>query len=830
MGVMGRTGWQMLLRVIAALGVVAFGAGWASGQGADAGEVQVQVVQFGLGNAPRPGAWTGVQVLVNDLGLEPRNVILRVQTRDPDGDRPQYDRVITTNPGTPNAFWVYLRLPYTFEMTDGLTVRAYEADDSGPGEGLLGYRAGRILGSGETSAGQRLQEEADSSVAVVDDWDYGLVEYQQQTPPPGGWPPSAHDRVWVVNGLRAAQLPDRWQGLASMDALVWGRGTGAYDPGSLTPEQARAIEEWVRRGGHLIVVLPSTGQEWVGQSSNRLRELLPPMGQPVRHDGVSLEAYRPLLIDRGSGREASRPLAGSVAVHELVPEPKGEPGGCVVVLRGPPTEGSPEGWPLVVRRSVGCGAVSVIGLDLSMASLRAAGAPDVETFWHRVLGRRGEYLTQAEVDQNNVGNIARSRDPVYFDDDIAGAIAKSGSAAQGVLLGLVLFVVYWLVAGPLGFALLAKKGKKQFAWPAFLAAIAVFTAIAWTGAAALRPKRVNGSHVTYFEQVFGHPTQRARSWVSVLIPRYGEDEIAVGGEDNLIAPWDESDAEFGTFQAFPDNRGYRVEARAPGAISPPSRQTVKQVQVDWAGDERWAMIRPVGAQPGDEAALTVARDELRNTPYLEGFLEHGLPGGLEDVQIVLVERQQSVQASPIRNKLVSVVHAWALASSRGAWEPGERLDLAGLTSPDPAEASGRVSDPAGFLRTMLGEGRARTPGVRNAGDTAGRLSAVRFYSQLEPGDPIPSQGERRVARRTGSQGWDLGRWFTQPCVIVIGHVVIDPGDASVEASPVPLMVDGRDVPMSGRTVVSWIYPLPDDPPAWDARLTPQPAAGDENGG
>jgi len=709
-------------------------------------------------------------------------------------------------------------------MGDTLTVRAYEANDTGAGEGLLGYRTGRILGSGTTSAGQGTQRETDSAIAVIGDWDYGLREYQEQTPPPGDWPPSAHDRVVVVNGVRSAQMPDRWQGLAAFDALVWGRGTGAYDPGSLTPEQAGAIEEWVKRGGHLIVVLPTTGQEWTGQASNRLRGLLPAMGAPVRHEGVNLEAYRWLLIDRGRpGARAQAVLPGSVVVHELVPAADASEGACTVVLNGPAIPGVTGGWPLVVRRTVGSGAVSVIGVDLSVASLRASGAPDVETFWHRVLGRRGEFLTQAELDAGNAGNAARSRDPVYFDDDIAGAIAKSGSAAQGVLLGLVLFVAYWLIAGPVGFAFLAKSGRKHLAWPAFLAAIGVFTAIAWTGAAALRPKRVNGTHVTYLEQVAGQDMQRARSWVSVLIPRYGEDTIAVEGEGNLIAPWEESDTALGGLQTFPDNRSYRIEARAPSEMSPPTRQTVKQVQVDWAGAERWGMIHAVGVQPGDPPTIGLAKDELRNRTYVKGALEHGMPAALKGVLVVLVERQQTVRASPVGNDPIALVRAWS--PTGGEWEPGERLNLEQITSPN-ADESTKTTAPWEFLGRMLEEGRDRSHGVGSRGDLEGRLTAVRFFSQLAPGEPLLPKGERRVARRTASQGWDLGRWFTQPCLIVVGIAEVDPSDASVEASPIPLTVDGRAVPMSGRTVVTWIYPLPSDPPEFNPLGEWAPGEGD----
>ena len=45
-----------------------------------------------------------------------------------------------------------------------------------------------------------------------------------------------------------------------------------------------------------------------------------------------------------------------------------------------------------------------------------------------------------------------------------------------------------------------------------------------------------------------------------------------------------------------------------------------------------------------------------------------------------------------------------------------------------------------------------------------------------------------------AQGLDLSAWFTQPCVIVVGILNQTEGDL-----PLPLTVDGRTVPASGRT-------------------------------
>jgi hypothetical protein len=62
-----------------------------------------------------------------------------------------------------------------------------------------------------------------------------------------------------------------------------------------------------------------------------------------------------------------------------------------------------------------------------------------------------------------------------------------------------------------------------------------------------------------------------------------------------------------------------------------------------------------------------------------------------------------------------------------------------------------------------------------------------------------------VAQRRYTHGLDLSRWFTQPCIIIIGEVANAPG-------PVPVSVDGRDVEITGRTIFRWIYPLEGNPP------------------
>ncbi|MFO0491557.1 MAG: hypothetical protein ACK51T_03905, partial [bacterium] len=68
-------------------GQTQIGAGGAQGTAA---EVDLRVLQFGVGNVARPGTWTGVQVQVQDLGTQARDIVVRLGVRDQDGDTAQY--------------------------------------------------------------------------------------------------------------------------------------------------------------------------------------------------------------------------------------------------------------------------------------------------------------------------------------------------------------------------------------------------------------------------------------------------------------------------------------------------------------------------------------------------------------------------------------------------------------------------------------------------------------------------------------------------------------------------------------------------------------------
>ncbi len=772
----------------------------AAAQTAD--EVTVEAVQYGIGDAARAGDWAGIQVNVLDSAPEQRDILLRVAVRDADGDRANYDRVVTSNPGVEQSFWLYARMPFGSEG-DPPPVLVFEAIETDEGR----VRAGRLLGRYDPRIGSTKQiiEPSLGIIAVVGPYGAGLDLYNYRVGNISAVP-FGHELTRVVTGMTIPLLPDHWQGLTAVDALVWTESaTSNTEPSALTPERARAIRTWVERGGHLIVVLPPAGDPWFG-AAHPLSDLLPEIQRPRRLDGVDLETLRPLLAE-----STETPLPRNAVIQSFVPAPGAAPDEARPVLT------TPGGDCIVIQRLVGSGAVTVVGLDLAAGPLRRFNLPDAEAFWHRVLGRRADIKRPEEFTQQERSD-ATSRTQVDFDHDISSQIDSTGRAVQGILYGLVVFITYWLVAGPIGFMLLKKRNLQHHAWVGFVGCTAVFTALAWAGATALRPGRVEVTHLTLLESVHGQTASRARMWASVMLPDYGESTLSVEPSDttpdrspDLLAPWNPPGVS-GLVSGFPDNTGYSINARSPGTLTVPTRATVKQVRADFGGQTGWAGITlqrdPARA---DDPAITI--DGLA----LSGTIIHDLPGALQDVRVIVCQGQVPLRSPGAAMTGLSPTRTLVFASrfQDGRWQPGEPFDLSTVVNAASIQDALRGDYFRGAVRDGINASSINPTAGRPLTD---RLVAARFISMFAPPNYNDDRDmvANRQARRFSTHGWDLGRWLTTPCVIVTGFMQVDARDASPDAIPFPLYVNDRAAPAHGLTMVTWIYPLPPSPPDWPA--------------
>ncbi|MEY3232230.1 MAG: hypothetical protein RL689_2319, partial [Planctomycetota bacterium] len=778
-----------------------------------AGEVLIEVDRFGAGNQARPGDWCGLRLRLTDTASSQRELIVRVQTVDADGDQPLYQTGLTSNPGLAQQAWLYARLPFvgTAEATE-VTVTVHEAVEAGDlGEpGATGYRAGRMLASAKvTPKAGSIVPATVGMIGVVGPRPLGLQQYGDRAGPSSPWHPFANESTQIVTGLTPEDMPDRWMGLAGFEAVVWADG----DPAKLRGDRARAVRDYVTRGGHLIIILPPVGQTWTNASSNELIDIMPSVTVASR-ERVPFEGFRPLLT---SWNTTSFPATATV--QQFTRRPDTSPWEASCVLAGP------EGGCVVTRREVGAGCVTMVGLDLNQTALSQFRMIDAEVFWHRVLGRRGtlqEPQVEPSADGSSTVQVAAgaSRRVVSYDAMIDAAIGKSGSSATGVLAGFVVFAIYWAVAGPVGFALLRRRGMTHHAWVGFIACSVVFTVFAWGGATILRPKATEATHLTLLDHVFGQPVQRARTWASVLLPWYGSATLGVGEAIELkdrsaqrrslnsIAAWEAADASASGFGGFPDARGYAVDARLPDTITVPTRQTVKQVEAQWSGGPRWEMPLPLPDE-GKEG-MGVLRlndagwfqlDETKQVPLVTGSLVHKFPGPMTGVTVIVVRRQQPLPAPRPRTAAAALPAALPCEAEAFVftepWEPGKPLSLDVVTRPR-SRVEQRKASLDQYLATLVpaaGFGRVLDEGEATRLRPASALAGLALFPMLptpEPSGDIAAPSPA-VPQRTSTHGFDLGRWFTRPCIIIVGMV----GEQQPQPSPVPLVVDGEPLETMG---------------------------------
>ncbi len=749
-------------------------------------EVAISADFFGVGNASRPGEWTGVRLRLTDSSDRARAVAVRITHphMDPDGDTGTIQREVTLNPGVAQSVWLYFRAPWSTDPASLFTVTIAALGVDLPEDGV-GVGAGSQIGAARIQPAQVVSSSS-SMIGVLGRSPAGGLSAYPVRALNLDHPGTAHELTEVITDLSPLDLPDRWMGLRQFESILWLAG----EPGELTDRQADAVREWVMRGGHLVISIPSVGQSWTSPRNNPLHALLPAV-TIERSEQTELAPIASILTPRDP---ASLPARGTL--HALRPADGAEASDASVLLRGE------DGTPIVVRRALGAGMVTLIGVDLSDPAI--ALRVDPQFFWHRILGKRFDVLTRDQMQsmsQSKAGEF-RLRETAWLDSDVPSQIVKEGRASVGVLLGLFVFALYLLLAGPIGFAFLKRKGQVQHAWLSFLAVAGLFTMIAWGGATALRPTRSEIQHLTFLDHVYGQPVQAASVWFSALLPGYADRTLSVGDPQldtqwtQAIFPWEDPATQIR--RRFPDSRPYVIDTRTPQSITVPARSTVKQLRAEWLGGPRWTMPTPLDG----ELALRQTEAGLR----IVGRLSHQLPGPLRNTKIILVHRQKPLIGSlGGGGPLLSVVSAWSLA---GPWEGGAVLDLESL-------AIQSASDGDKFLGDLsrYGRGGLSTTGQLkfDVGRLVDRLEALSLYSVM--GQPDYRQAEmtiKTLLQRRETHGADISAWFTQPCIIILGQLEDEP-------SPVPLFIDGDAVSNSGRTVIRWVYPLASNPPDFGGR-------------
>ncbi len=803
--------------------------GWAGLAAAQNAEVDVQLDQFGVGSAYRPAEHVGMRLVVTSNLAEPTPCWVQVEIPNAEGDIQEIGRSVTLGPGAPTPIWLYGVLPPNAGTQSVWVVRVFEEEDG---------RRGRELGGTRISPRPLPIDTRVGLIGVVGRVDMNLAEYEN---PGGPWPlehpPAAHEPTRVIAGIEPADLPDRWEGLRAFEAIGWSNAA----PGDLRFDAANALREYVRRGGHLIISLPQAGNPWglgtIGQTY--LDDLLPRQA-PRTDEAVPLRTLMPVLSKTD---EPWREVDLSIRVFKDI-----EGGFDAIDNRYEPLIALPDGRVVVIQRRYGFGRITICGIEIT-SQLRSMRLPEGDVFWNRVLGRRGDTPRVAELsdmDAQSPSKLRKSSATTVTVGDgglFAHYLDKPSSASLGLLVSVLLFAAYLLLAGPGGFYLLKQRGLVRHSWVAFAATAAAFTAVSWGGMRLMRHRSTEIRHVTVLDHIarpagepMGDepPLQQAAAWMSLYLPSYGTVRVAIDsepGERDLLSTWTDPQK---VPQRFPnvdryvipvgrspdreDRQGHAADYRIP------VRASATQFYAHWHGalSEDWGGL--IRADPNDAPRVV---DDATGPPRLAGTLVHDLPGTLTDPTLIWVtsergprlrydydpaeEKELPWTREPPSTGRPTLNTGYMVRLAKGRWAAGEPLSLlAAFGAPGPAT---RLESEIHKLYVAKDEGSAWNPGIPSRTtrlDPARRRQFIEMLSLYQLLTPPKYHREGRrdpdtmVAARHLGRELDLSGWFNRPCLIVIGYL-------EDSESPVPLLVDGKRPPNNdGLTVVRWIYPLPLD--------------------
>ena len=185
-------------------------------------------VSAGYNGFFRRGQWTPVRVNVSNTG---GTLDGEVRVRTGDGAslaETIYRTPLTLSRGARKQVFLYVSVD---NFTSNIQVEIVDGD-------------GRVVERG--SAAIRLANRTDILYGVVTESPYGAVDMTGLTPGIG--------QAYQVN-LRLDDIPPLGEALAALDILMF----HDVDTGTLAAEQADAVAQWTRAGGHLIV---SGGDSW----------------------------------------------------------------------------------------------------------------------------------------------------------------------------------------------------------------------------------------------------------------------------------------------------------------------------------------------------------------------------------------------------------------------------------------------------------------------------------------------------------------------------------------------------------------------------------------
>jgi len=298
-------------------------------------------------------------------------------------------------------------------------------------------------------------------------------------------------------------LPSRWYGYDAASAVVLDTNDSEFLD-ALDSGRDRALVEWVRNGGHLVLTGTSN---WQRLREGGLKDLLPaiPTGTTRLNDLGALETFA------GS---AANPITEPMVALTL--EGVDERGGHALATTS--------STPIIVRGPYGFGRVTLVGLDVDTKPFSIW--KDRLLFWVKAIDLHGR---GAETDaQDTAGVLAQANV-----SDLATLMHRSLDDFPGVTLvpfGWVAFFVflYILLIGPGDYFFLKKVVKRmELTWITFPLIVIGVSAAAYFAAYSIKGTDLRVNKVDLVDIDQSRDLVRGTTWMTVFSPKNRDYDVSI---------------------------------------------------------------------------------------------------------------------------------------------------------------------------------------------------------------------------------------------------------------------------------------------------------------
>lgn len=796
------------------------------------GQVRGEVESIGFEGCYRPDCWTRLVVRLQSQISEPAEYSVEIHERDLDFDHVIYTQGGITLNGHAEQRWEICFLP----------------DPTGGGlpDNLADLQQRLRVYVTEKDHGRQIAQlpitttvtNLDSARDQFHSKGTRLVLYVADGSSKPAW--KDYDRAVGLQEnvvhlpIDPRNLPQSALAYQAVDAVVWISG----DARLLSQEGSKqlvALQQWVKQGGSLVVCQPDEGnrqriepfadmlpvvlqENGAWKVLSRQKSDLEPLtsiankwNRPERRWRLTQQKF---TFARATELKPGAEVDQWIDWDDRTPDEKAKLSKDKAAATQPAPRFPPPS-PYIARSAYGLGCVTWVAQDLGNPNItgpRTMGWPYV---WDRVLGWKNDTHVPADTDQ--------ATDDAYRESFMESAVdlgypqlrgVEFGAKGAGlIVLAIFFFIIYWIIAGPGMYFLLAGRNRKQHTWTAF-----GFTAVAATALTVLLVRVVlRGSpeihHSSLVRMVNGQEPQPALvfSRVGLYIPRDGDQRVSMSNTSNqfisYITPMAVNPAYVPDNQ-FPANLDYRVPVREDGATTPPAidvpfRSTLKKLQARWAGDIS-AGIRGNNVRlksvpsPSARDFITGTLDNLTGIDLKNIYIAFHYPGQKSDYLLYVPKWPSSGTEAHI-----DLGKAWA--DARQLSFLGYVADQGQLVTPDPSHVyRGELQERwAYYWYGVLGKGQDRFDDWTTEMPVS--VPMLSFFDRIQPSKKSKDSGTANLSAlallRRGARRWDMS-----PALEACELVVV--AQADKRPLPFPLQVNGD--PVGGEGTVIYQFALPMD--------------------